>query len=281
MRKIGVFSNLSRDPDLEFTDGIVRWLYKNGHEPLISEDVGSALGLNEFVKGAEEIYERAELLVVLGGDGTILSAARNCAESGTPLLGVNIGALGYLTDVDASDAIVALERALSGDYVMERRMMLEARAIRDNESHLALNDVCVFRGGFSTMLTINLDINGEYIGHYRADGLIVATPTGSTAYNLSAGGPILKPDSEMIAITPICAHMLCAKAFVVSADDVITINVERTRNFNATAAFDGQNYVELQPEDIITVRRSSYHTKIIKTVKKSFYSILSHKMNYR
>jgi NAD+ kinase len=278
LKRIGVLPNISRDPGLRVTKSVIAWLRDNGCEPLIAKNVGDALGLSDFSHKSDEIYETSELLVVLGGDGTILSVARNAAKNNTPLLGINIGTLGYLTDVDAPDAFGALEHALNGDYVTERRMMLEASVSYDVEPQTALNDVCVLRGGFSTMLTMYLDINGEYIGHYRADGLIVSTPTGSTAYNLSAGGPVLKPDSEMIAITPICAHMLYAKAFVVSAADTVKINVESVRNVSGSVAFDGQNHIPVKAGDVVTVKRSTLHTEIIKTTKKSFYSILRHKM---
>lgn len=283
MRKIGVIPNSERDNGLVLTKQVVEWLIEKGHAPLVAEQVGSKIDRPACIADMQAIYAEAEFLVVLGGDGTILRVARNAALHDIPLIGVNLGTLGYLTDVEANGAqfIQALSKALDGQYKIEKRMMLEAHILTEgtgNETHIALNDVCISRGVFSSMITMELFINDEFIDRYRADGFIVSTPTGSTAYNLSAGGPILKPDAEMIAITPICPHMMYARTLVVSAGDVVKIKLNDTANADGIIALDGQNHGPLVPGDAVTVRRSNYYTSIMKTNDNSFFDILRHKM---
>lgn len=281
MRKIGVIPNSEKDAGFAFTKKVIAWLSAKDCAPLVTEAVGREIGCPEHIADMQAIYGESEFLVILGGDGTILRVAKGAALHETPLLGVNLGTLGYLTDVEASQAFESLAKALEGGYTLEKRMMLEAHIITEDaggEAYIALNDVCVSRGVFSRMVLLTLTINDEYIDDYRADGIIIATPTGSTAYNLSAGGAILKPNAEMIAVTPVCPHMLYARPLVIPAGDVVKIRLGAGVNTDGVITLDGQNRIPFLPDNVVTIRRSNYYTSIMKTNENSFFDILRLKL---
>ena len=267
LRTIGIITNTQKDAGLAFTRTVAEYLSKKGCRVLLPESAG------------EVIYRAAEALVVLGGDGTILQAARYAAVHDTPLLGINLGTLGYLTAVERQEAFPALDLLLAGGCKRESRMMLEA-AVHDGgdgEPLLALNDVCVYRGQFSKLIEITLFVNGARLDTFRADGVLIATPTGATAYNLAAGGPILKPDSEMIAITAICPHTLYTRPWVLPAADEITVQLSGCQE-ESLLVVDGQNRGSLAEGSRVTVRRSAYHATILKVKDLDFFSILRQKM---
>ncbi len=281
MKKIGIVPNIEKDINLEFTKKAIDWLLGKGCTVYTNEQVAEKLNMPECSADMKFIYEKSDFLLVLGGDGTILRVAKNSALHDTPLLGINLGTLGYLTDVEKGEAFSALERAINDNFKLENRMMLEASILTGgagNETLIALNEVCISKGVFASMITMKMNINDEYIDDYRADGIIISTPTGSTAYNFSAGGPILKPDIEVISITPICPHMIYTRPSVISADDVIKIKIVGTKNSDALLILDGQTHHPLKYGDEVIVRRSKYYTSIIKTNNKSFYDILRHKI---
>ncbi len=261
MTTVGILPNADKDRNLVKTREISAWL--------------AARNVNVKIWDGEDSFFRAsDFVLVLGGDGTLLRASHLAAVYDTPLLGVNLGTLGYLTDVEYPETYAALERVLAGNYALEKRMMLRAE-LNGTESpgSLALNDICLTRGALSKMATIELAINGAFIDAYRGDGLIISTPTGSTAYSLSAGGPVLKPDAEMIAVTPICPHKIYARSIVISAED--TVELKPT---DCSIAIDGQNFEEVRSGDVIRITRSPYDTTVIKTNTKSFFDILRCKM---
>jgi NAD+ kinase len=262
IKKIGILTNLEKDAGLANTRRILDWIIGHGCIPLIEHDLASAFNISP----SNALYQESELIIVLGGDGTMLRASRLSAPYGKPLLGVNLGNLGYLTTVEPHEAINALDAVLAEAYTLERRMMLQL------ENWHALNDVCIKSSNFK-LIRIQLFINNEYIDTFRADGIIISTPTGSTAYNLSAGGPILKPDSEMIAVTAICPHALYMRPWVISADDVVGIRVPGE---SVSCSMDGES-VNLDTQ-LFTVKRSVYTAKIIKTKDLGFYEILRRKM---
>lgn len=280
MDKIGFVTNLDKDPELIFTKSIIEWVRKKGCTPVLSCIMAEKLGEKNGLTGVNEIYQKSDFVVVLGGDGTILRVARGAAIYSTPILGINLGTLGYLADVEKADAFEAIEKVLDGNYRIEKRMMLEAYIDKisiENDLNLALNEVCVSNGVFSRMIKICVEINNEFIDTYRADGIIISTPTGSTAYNLSAGGPILKPDTELIAITHVCPHALYTRPYVVSANDIVKITICGDYN-NVVMSLDGQQSLPIKNGDKVIIRRSKYHTNIIKTTNLSFYDILRRKM---
>ena len=280
MKKIGFITNIDKDPDLIHTRELALWAIEKGCQVLLNLSLSKRLNIGEPMNSTDEIYEKSDFVVVLGGDGTILRVARKAAIYGTPILGINFGTLGYLADVERSDGKVAIEKVLNGDYKIEKRMMLEAYIARGCISHdtqLALNEVCVSNSNFSRMISLSVEVNDEYINTFRADGIIVSTPTGSTAYNLSAGGPILNTNTELMTITHICPHALYARPIVVSGNDVIKIRVAGDYS-NTQVTLDGQNDDRVKSGDAVVIRKSKYQTSIIKTTNLSFFDILRRKM---
>lgn len=280
MKKIGFVTNIDKDPDLIHTRELALWAIEKGCQVLLNLSLSKRLNIGEPMNSTDEIYEKSDFVVVLGGDGTILRVARKAAIYGTPILGINFGTLGYLADVERSDGKVAIEKVLNGDYKIEKRMMLEAyieRGCISHDTQLALNEVCVSNSNFSRMISLSVEVNDEYINTFRADGIIVSTPTGSTAYNLSAGGPILNTNTELMTITHICPHALYARPIVVSGNDVIKIRVAGDYS-NTQVTLDGQNDDRVKSGDVVVIRKSKYQTSIIKTTNLSFFDILRRKM---
>ena len=278
MRKIGIITNDTKDVGFAATKAVAHFLCEQGCAPMLMPHVADAIGRPEYAANSvRAIYTETAFLIVLGGDGAMLNAAKNAAPHGVAMLGLNMGTLGYLTDVEkGADFAPVIRKALDGEATVERRMMLEATLPANSEPHIALNDVCVLCGVFTNLIALELYINDEFIDCYRADGFIVATPTGSTAYNLSAGGPILKPDAEMIAVTPICPHMLHARPLVVTAEDVVKITLRA--GAEAIVMLDGQRHSPFAQGDTVIVRRSQQYTGIIKTSGNRFFDVFRHKM---
>lgn len=278
-KKIGFVTNIEKDPTLQETKKMVDFVLKKGCEVYVSETF-SDVHPDVIATSSSEMYKSVDFVVVIGGDGTILRVARSSAIFDTPILGINFGTLGYLADVEKVNAIDAIEKVLNGDFTIENRMMLEPYVERGCVSHeinLALNEVCITNSVCSRMIKLSVEVNGEYFDTFRADGIIVSTPTGSTAYNLSAGGPILSPHTELMTITHICPHTLYARPFVIDGNDVVRIRVQSNYN-NVQMSCDGQSTVQMKNDDVIVVKKSRYVTRIIKTTNMNFYDILRRKM---
>ena len=274
-KKIGFVTNIEKDPTLQETKKMVDFVLKKGCEVYVSETF-SDVHPDVIATSSSEMYKSVDFVVVIGGDGTILRVARSAAIFDTPILGINFGTLGYLADVEKVNAIDAIEKVLNGDFTIENRMMLEPYVERGCVSHeinLALNEVCITNSVCSRMIKLSVEVNGEYFDTFRADGIIVSTPTGSTAYNLSAGGPILSPHTELMTITHICPHTLYARPFVIDGNDVVRIRVQSNYN-NVQMSCDGQSTVQMKNDDVIVVKKSRYVTRIIKTTNMNFYDIL-------
>jgi NAD+ kinase len=218
----------------------------------------------------------ADFWVVLGGDGTMLRTSHQAVIFQIPMLGINFGNIGFLTDVDKQEGLQALEKVLQGKYYKEKRLMLEMETDLPLADRLALNDVYLSRGGFEKLIPMDVYINGQYMDNLRADGVLIATPTGSTAYNLSAGGPILMPDGDMMVITPVCPHNLHSRPWVITARDEVSIITHRA----ADVAIDGETRMELPANQKLTVRSSGYTTTILKTSELHFYEVLRRKMSH-
>lgn len=278
-KKIGFVTNIEKDPTLQETRKMVDFVIKKGCEVYVSENF-SDVHPDVIATSSSEMYKSVDFVVVIGGDGTILRVARSAAIFDTPILGINFGTLGYLADVEKINAIDAIDKVLSGNFTIENRMMLEPYVERGCVSHeinLALNEVCITNSVCSRMIKLSVEVNGEYFDTFRADGIIVSTPTGSTAYNLSAGGPILSPHTELMTITHICPHTLYARPFVINGNDVVRIRVQSNYN-NVQMSCDGQSTIQMKNDDVIVVKKSRYVTRIIKTTNMNFYDILRRKM---
>ena len=251
----------------------------------IEKNGGTYHKISGFVS-TSEIPEDIECGIVLGGDGTLLHAARDLLSIDIPLVGVNFGHLGFLADVEADAVERMVERLMDGSYSVEERMMIEASVIREGRnifSASALNDIVIGRSGVMTVIDFKLFVNGIRLNNYKADGMIAATPTGSTAYSMSAGGPRVKPSAQLIVMTPVCPHTLNTRSIVLDKDDMIEIEICQSKQIHDDAAgyvyFDGDMATPLQAGDIIKIRKSDNCTKIIKLDSRSFLEVLRRKLN--
>lgn len=253
---VGIIANATRDIGLIYTKEVIQWLQSRGYTPVLEED---------------EAY-KSKFLIVLGGDGTMLQASHRASLHNTPMLGINLGTLGYLTDVDQQEGFCAIEKMLNGDFRREERIMLEV------EGELALNDVFIRREGSAKLMNFLICVNGDHMDTIGADGVIVSTPTGSTAYNLSAGGPILRPDSEMMVITAVCPHNLYTRPWVISKSDKVSLTPLETEEGTAAVYLDGVAKFFLKSGESITVQVSNYKASVVKTASIDFFEVLRKKM---
>jgi NAD+ kinase len=278
MRHFLVATNRDKDIDLKLTHKIQEYLEKHGADIFVVPDV--------YKNGIDQtkIPDNIECAIALGGDGTILQMSRCLRESDIPVLGVNLGNLGFLAEIEVNQIEQMLDCLLKDEYRIENRMMLQGQVIHKDQiegEEFALNDIVIGRSGFSRIISLNVYVNGHLLDNYHADGIIVATPTGSTGYNLSAGGPIINPVSKMIVVTPICAHAIQSKSIILDMDDKISIKVQRVRKTQleeAFATFDGQKGIQLTSDDVVNIETAQQVTKLIKITDHSFYDILKRKI---
>lgn len=274
MDRFLIITNDGKDVDYKVTH-IVKRLLEAGGKPcaLCQKDD------HKRIK-KECIPADIDCAIVIGGDGSLIEAARVLRESGTPILGINMGTLGYLTEVELNHLDEAMDKILKEKYIIEKRMMLEG-VFEDGMKDVSLNDIVVSRRGELRVVHFNLYVNGELLNSYEADGVIISTPTGSTAYNLSAGGPIVEPTASMIVITPICSHALNTRSIVLSSEDEIAIEIGEGRHElpeNVSVTFDGTDTVRLGTGDRVTIRKSDAYTQILKLSQVSFLETLRRKM---
>lgn len=263
--------------------GLGGLLQQRGCDVLIEKETAANIGSNGFTTADyAAIGERAELAVVLGGDGSMLSAARHLAAFGVPLVGVNQGRLGFMTDIAFSHMQETIELLLSGRYTIGERTMLEAQVLRGEKeifSTQALNDIVVNKGGTGRMIEFLVHIDGQFVYDLRADGIIVATPTGSTAYALSSNGPILQPNVPGIALVPVCPHTLSNRPITVSDRSVIEITIKQ-RALGARLHFDGQPHAELAADDRVVVHRAAHSIRFVHPPGYSYYAMLREKLHW-
>ena len=283
MKKVAILPNVEKDKGLEITGRLVHHLEKRGCVPQLSKRVAELAGMPQYAREEGALYAESDLLISLGGDGTLLGIGRKTARFDKPILGINLGTLGFLTAEEKNHAEAAIDKVLQGEYKLEKRMMLECSIARESEKTegiIALNDICITRGNLYKILEFHVYVNGEYVDTLLADGVIICTPTGSTAYNLSAGGPVLKADAQIIAITPISPHTLTSRPIVVSAEDVVTVEVYPSREDTPfTVSADGQDNHTLTGKNVVQIRKAKVCTTIIKTKPQSFYDVLRHKLS--
>ncbi len=284
MEHIFVITNQHKDPGLHVTGQIEDFLKKHGKRCTVQAKEYS----NSDSRGGEDsnrIPEDVDCVLVLGGDGTMLQAARDIMDKNLPLLGINLGTLGYLAEVERGNLETALTRVLAKQFTIEERMMLSGRIQKNGqwlEEECALNDITLTRKGSLQIIHFDITVNGQFLREYGADGILVATPTGSTGYNLSAGGPIVEPVARILLMTPICPHTMHSRSIVLSSEDEIGISVGADREGRqqiVEVAFDGGHHVELTTGDQIMIRRSGKVTRIIRLNEESFLEILHKKMS--
>lgn len=250
--------------------------------------IGSSIPLeNQLYRytDATQIPRDVQCILVIGGDGTLIQAARDLAGLAIPLVGVNLGRLGYLTEVERENLYPSLDKLMRDEYQIEERMMLEGTVKRNGKeisTMVALNDVVFSRSGALRVIDFKIYLNGEFLNCYSADGIIIATPTGSTGYSMSAGGPIVSPDAKLMVMTPICAHTLNNRSIVLSGNDRITLEFCEDRSKGCEerlVSFDGDNAVCAAVGDTVEIRRSKQFTRIVRLNKISFLEVLRDKMS--
>ena len=301
IRTVGIVSKPRREDVGRIVPQLLEWLEAHKLEAFYDEETAMCLtpagvaaagapGGNETrsapatnrMVSREQLAGKVDLLIVLGGDGTILATARSAGEHAVPILPVNLGGLGFLTSVTLEELYPILDQVLQGKNRISERVLLEAEVIRNGkavERHRALNDAVLNKGALSRMIDLDLHIDGQFVSSYKADGLIISTPTGSTAYSLAAGGPIVYPVVEAFVITPICPHTLTTRPLVIP--DTARIEVDfRAGDESVYLTLDGQAGVELKPGDRIAVTKAPNKLRLVRPAKKSYFEILRNKLKW-
>lgn len=282
---LAVIPNIQKDIGLCVTQNTLRVLADAPAKillPLSIRNIYSApLPENTVFVPDDVLLNDADCVVVLGGDGSVIKAASSCAERGIPLLGINLGRVGYLAEVEQNE-LYLLARLFCGEYRIERRMMLSVSVLRNgiviHKMRNALNEAVISNGTVAHMVDLSLACDGNFISNYHADGVIAATPTGSTAYSMSAGGPIIDPTLDCLCVTPVCAHALSARPILLSAESTLTMENICRREDNTYLTVDGEETCKLFTGDTVSICRAEAETKMIRFHENSFYSILNRKM---
>ena len=275
--KIGLLVNQDKKRAVEAAEQITRILTHDGAEVISSKACpisGTTVGGT-----AEEVIAACDIAVTVGGDGTIIHNAKFAALYDKPLLGVNLGRIGFVANIEP-DELEELRRLLTGDYRIQRRMLLEITKTRGDDSvtYTAVNEAVIHRDSLSSMVDISVGIGGERIISYRADGMLFATPTGSTAYSFSAGGPVIEPEMRCILLNPVCPHALSSRQVVFGEDAVLTARVHPGSTLKCYMTVDGQNFVPMSSEDIVTVKKSPMELPLRILKEKNFYKLLNEKL---
>ena len=281
MRRIGIIPNTLKDEGLAMTRKVIQWFEKNDFEIFITPDIAQELKRMDLGISEQELFRNSDCVVVLGGDGTFLSVAQKAAIEEVPIIGVNLGRVGFLTDIEKETALGSFEKLVTNNYYIEERMMLQIEIISESyetQNFIALNDISVTRDSYSRVLDYSIHINGQYADVYPADGVIVATPTGSTAYSLSAGGPIVDPQANIMLITPICPHTIYSRSIIVSDQDIVEIIVPTLQGGSVGVSIDGQKVYSIREKDVIRVSKSKYRSRLLKISDHGFYDILRNKI---
>ena len=284
IRCVGIIAAMHKRRIASAVRQLVSWLKRRKLVVLLPDDQAPALSLPQLAAPLPELAQRSDLLLAMGGDGTLLATARLAAPLGKPVLGINLGGFGFLASAPSGPAMLTtLEHLLRAPVPIQPRMMLHASVLRGPRtvaSFLALNDIVVGKGAFSRLFGIKTSISGDPISHLPADGMIVATPTGSTGYSLSAGGPVVDPEVRAIILTPICPHTLSARPLVVPADRVIEMVLPRLDTEEVTLTADGQQAFSLHSGDAIEVRQAPFSARFVVLPDSSFYRRLRTKLGW-
>jgi NAD+ kinase len=281
MKKIGIIAK-----NIPKAHGAVRklskWLAARGKKVFLDERTASDLGMDGVA--AKDLPSLVDMVIVLGGDGTLLSAARLVADSNknVPIFGVNLGSLGFMAEVSLDELYANLEKALAGKLQAEERMMLTAGIIRRGNKvseYNVLNDAVISKGAIARMVSLEVSVGDDYLTSIRADGLILATPTGSTAYSLSAGGPIIHPALQCFVVTPICPHTLSNRPIAIPDSAIVRVKLV-SRSEGVSLSLDGQVVSPLRLNDIVEVKKARYRVRLIKHPTKDYYEILRTKLKW-
>lgn len=283
MKHFLIYTNRHKDKNLETTRRICSFLECRGQRVTVRAG-WEEKKVSDTDEIPPDIPQDVDCMLVLGGDGTVLQAARETKRLHIPIIGVNLGTLGYMTEIEPANLEEALERLIAGDYQQGSRMMLNGKAFLadgNTEEGWALNDIVISRSGSLQIIKFNIYVNGQFLNNYNADGMIVTTPTGSTGYNLSAGGPLIEPKAKLIMLTPICPHSLNQRSIILSPEDVIEIEIPQGREEKVQtveANFDGSYVIPLRTGDKIRIVQSEKITEFIQLNQVSFLEVLHKKM---
>lgn len=282
--KAAIIVNLSKDKAISCAERIIELLRSQGVS--IVMPIGCKGQFRQscitYYFNMKQLLAHSDLAITVGGDGTIIHAAKDAAQTGTPLIGVNVGRLGFAADVEAEE-IESLTRLATGDYTVETRLLLDVEVVKGDTSahYLAVNDAVVAHGQLSKIVDLTLSLDGEEISKYRADGLLFSTPTGSTAYSLSAGGPILSPQMRCILMTPVCPHSLFSRSVVFEEDAQLQVNVKIPEGCSCLLTVDGETNIDIGEEDSVIIRRSEQTLRLLSLKKRNFYQKLNEKLKER
>lgn len=282
MKNFHIITNEIKDKDLTVTKKLQKIIQDKGgtSQVFLFEENGGGKCLTEAA-----FLIDADCALVLGGDGTLLRVAREASKKKIPVLGVNLGTLGFLAEVETNRMDQAIAKLMAGEYLTEERMMLEGNILKDGSSKgisTALNDITITRCGSLQIIRFSIYVNHKFLCSMSADGVILSTPTGSTGYNMSAGGPIAEPGAQLLILTPICAHTLNSRSIILRSDDVVEIVIDRGRNGSelmVEASFDGNETVSMVTDDTLRICKSESTTTIVKLDERSFLEALHRKMS--
>jgi len=280
-KSIGILTK-PKFPEVKSTlQAVVSWLRERNIDVILDTISASSLGEHGGLQKVQ-LAAKADVLLVLGGDGTMLNAARLAGERGIPILGVNMGGLGFLTEVRLENLYPSLERVFANDFVLDERLMLRTHVHRHGETvaqGVVLNDVVISKGTLARMIELRIDLHGQFVTNLRGDGLIVSTPTGSTAYSLSAGGPIINPAVHSLILTPICPHTLTHRPLIVP--EAVQIEVTLTsKDDGAMATLDGQVGIAMTQGDTVVIHTSEHRTRLIRFPESHYYEVLREKLKW-
>ena len=284
MDKFFIIANRQKDKELKTARKVEAYLNSKGKSCILREETSEQKARSNHYTDVEKIPKDVECIIVIGGDGTLLQAARDVVNRQIPLLGINMGTLGYLAEIDRSSIDGALNHLMLDEYTIEKRMMLNVKVYHKEEliaEDVALNDIVIGRDGPLHVTRFHNYVNGEFLNSYTADGIIIATATGSTGYSLSAGGPIVSPETNILIMTPVAPHTLNTRSVIFPAEDEITVEIgEGSQGCEAKAvvSFDGDTNVPMRTADRVAIRRSVKDTQIIKISNISFLEVLRRKM---
>lgn len=280
MKTVGLVVNQNKAGAIECAKHLIELLESNEIDVLVEPFIGKRVQRNDLSAPLREFHERAECVFALGGDGTLLGVAREFSVSDIPLLGINLGNLGFLSEAESDHIPAVIDKLNRGDYYLEKRMMIQAELIQNGSPkavYHALNDVCVAKGAFSRIIECAVYVGDRYVSTFNGDGMIVSSPTGSTAYSLSAGGPIVAPSINAILLTPIAPHSLTVRPMVLAAEQEIRVSVSATHE-DIGLTVDGQLGIRLRTGDQIVLKKSPYTTSLIKWKERSFFDVVRKKL---
>jgi len=281
MKKILIVPNPSKDPSFLITQRVIAWFNSKNIQIFMPDEYRHNQDFAHLCIQDEQL-DIIDYAIILGGDGTIISASRKYADNDIPLLGINLGNLGFLAEIELSELEEALQAFVDDGFIIEERMMVTANVQNHKEIGRALNDIVITRQSISRIISYDVYVNDLYMNTYRADGIIISTPTGSTAYNLSAGGPIITPTNGVIVLTPICPHSLTARSIVLSGEDRIDIRFDQPRNKHVNdllVTIDGQEVTRVNTSDIIRINKAAKKVKLMRLCNNDFFEILRRKLS--